>query len=393
MTWPGKGKVAVVGIGFSPIQRNTDAPLGVFAKIAVENAVADAGLKIDDVDGLATYAEPPFIGARRVDGEDMVTAEFVLDSLPFKEVRWYADLREGMVISAVQAAVFALLAGACRYAVVWRAMAQPRGPYGRLEQAEVGGEAQFQATFGCISPIQWHAMAYRRYLQLYGASREEMATLVVNSRRNATRNPNAYFRTPLTREEYLNARMISDPLCLLDCDVPVQACAALVLTRADRARDLRNPPAYIAAVRQTAYRRQNLLHYTLHDYYEAGRSLADRLWSDAGLGPKDMAAAELYDGFSPTVWYWLEAAGFCGRGEAHAFIQGGRIEVGGELPVNTHGGSLSQGRLHGIGHIAEAVLQVMGRAGDRQVRDAGAVCAFVGSPMLRGGAIVVTREP
>lgn len=393
MSWPYRGKVAIVGVGFSPIQRHTGIPLGVFAKTAIENAVSDSGLRMEDIDGLATYAEPPFIGARRIDGEDMVSVEFVLNNLPFKEVRWYADLEEGMIISAVQAAVYALISGACRYAVVWRAMAHPKGPYGRLEQTEVSGDAQFQAPFGCISPIQWHALAYQRYLQLYGASREAMATLVVNSRRNATLNPNAYFRTPLTREDYLNARMISDPLCLLDCDVPVQACVATVLTTAERARDLKNPPAYVAAIGQTTYRRQNLLHYTLHDYCEAGQAVASRLWSDAGLGPRDMAAAELYDGFSPTVWYWLEAAGFCGRGEAHAFIQGGRIEIGGELPVNTHGGSLSQGRLHGIGHIAEAALQVSGRAGERQVPNAGAVCVFIGSPMLRGGGMVLTRDP
>ena len=123
-----------------------------------------------------------------------------------------------------------------------------------------------------------------------------------------------------------------------------------------------------------------------------GKPLADQLWRDSGLGPADMAAAQTYDGFAPSTWYWLEAAGFCGRGEAHAFIQDGRIALDGALPVNTFGGSLSQGRLHGMGHIAEAVLQLSGRAGERQLGDPGAIAVFDGSPMLRGSGMVLTRD-
>ena len=123
-----------------------------------------------------------------------------------------------------------------------------------------------------------------------------------------------------------------------------------------------------------------------------GASLAQKLWSSSGLGPQDMDAAELYDGFSPSTLYWLEAAGFCQRGEAYAFIQDGRIALEGELPVNTFGGSLSEGRLHGMGHIAEAVFQVTGRAEQRQIPGAAAVCAIDGSPMLRGSGLVLTKE-
>ena len=126
------------------------------------------------------------------------------------------------------------------------------------------------------------------------------------------------------------------------------------------------------------------MHYSVDDYIECGQSLATKLWASSGLGPQDMDAAELYDGFSPSTIYWLEAAGFCGRGEAYQFIQDGRIALEGELPVNTFGGSLSEGRLHGMGHIAEAVFQVTGRAEKRQIPGAAAVCAIDGSPMLRG---------
>ena len=250
------------------------------------------------------------------------------------------------------------------------------------------------APYGCTSIFQWHAMAWQRYMHKYGATREHLATFVVNSRRNANLNPRAFFyTTPMTRDDYLSARWIAEPLCLFDCDIPVEGCVALVLTTAERARDLRNPPAYVAGYGQNTSRRRTLFHYALDDYLACGASLANKLWASSGLGPQDMAAAQLYDGFSPSTLYWLEAAGFCPPGTAYAFIQDGRIALEGELPLNTFGGSLSEGRLHGMGHIAEAVFQVTGRAEKRQIPDAAAVCAIDGSPMLRGSGLVVTKEP
>ncbi|MBE3603979.1 hypothetical protein IMX07_10125 [bacterium] len=242
--------------------------------------------------------------------------------------------------------------------------------------------------------VQTHAFAWRRYMYRYGATREALATLALNSRRNANLNPRAFFySTPMSRDDYFNARMIAEPLCLFDCDVPVDGCVALIVTTADRARDLRNQPAYIAGYGQNTARRRALLYYTLDDYMACGGSLAQKLWSSAGLGPRDMDAAQLYDGFNPSTLYWLEAAGFCGEGEGADFVAGGRIALEGELPINTFGGSLSEGRMHGMGHIAEAVRQVTDRAERRQIAGASAVCAIDGSPMLRGSGIVVTRDP
>jgi acetyl-CoA acetyltransferase len=237
-------------------------------------------------------------------------------------------------------------------------------------------------------------MAWQRYMHLYGATREHLGTFVTNSRRNANLNPRAYFyTTPMSSGDYLSARKIAEPLCLFDCDIPVEGCVALVLTTAERARDLRNSPAYVAGYGQNTSSRRTLFHYSQDDYMECGGSLAKKLWASSGLGPQDMSAAQLYDGFSPSTIYWLEAAGFCPQGEAYAFIQDGRIALEGELPVNTFGGSLSEGRLHGMGHIAEAVLQVTNRADKRLVPNAHASCAIDGSPMLRGSGLVVTKEP
>ena len=393
MTWQNKGKVAVAGIGFSPIDRRAANPLGVYALTAAEAAAADCGLAFCDIDGLATYPAAPFAGAANRDGDDVINVGFFLSDPRLSKVAWYSQAGEGLVVTAMRDAVNALLAGACTYALVWRAMFASSGTYGQATMSEAAGDLQFTAPYGCVSPIQWHAIAYRHYLETHGVGREGLAPLALSSRRNANRNPHAIFagRT-LDKDEYLAARMISDPLCLFDCDIPVTACVAMVLTTADRARDLRHPPAYVAAIGQQTTNRANPVSYVLHDYIEAGRPMADRLWSDAGHGASEMAAAQLYDGFAPSALYWLEAAGFCGRGEAMGYIQNGRIALRGEMPVNTFGGSLSQGRLHGMGHVAEAVLQISGRAGERQIGPADAVAVFDGSPMLRSSGLILTRD-
>lgn len=393
MTWEHSGKIAIAGIGFSPIERRTRTPLGSFALTAAQNAVEDCGLTLSDIDGLATYPQAPFLNAVNRNGEDVITVKFFLGQPRLRKVTWYSQAGEGLIVTAVRDAVDALIAGACKYALIWRAMYVPPDAYGETTMKTAVGDGQFTAPYGCVSPIQWHAFVYRRYMETFGATRDAMAALVLNSRNNANHNEHAIFADrALTREEYMSARMIADPLCLFDCDIPVTACVAAVITTAKRARDLRRPPAYVAAVGQQTANSGELIYYTLHDYIRTGRPLADRLWDDSGYGPGEMAAAELYDGFAPSTLYWLEAAGFCKRGEAHAFIQDGRIALDGELPVNTFGGSLSQGRLHGMGHIAEAVLQITGRAGSRQLTEPGAIVVFDGSPMLTGGGMILTRD-
>ena len=393
--WQGKGKTAIVGVGYSELSRRPQKPLGSLTLDACRAALNDAGVQAEQIDGLATYPEAPFHGAGTIDGENIVSVEYIINHLPLApDIRWYAQIETGMIASPIIEGVNALLAAACDYVLVWRALHNPRGRYGAWSGNKAAGDAQFMAPYGCTSIFQWHAMAWQRYMHRYGATREHLATFVTNSRRNANLNPRAYFyTTPMTRKDYFSARWIAEPVCLFDCDIPVEGCVAIILTTAKRAHDLRNPPAYIAGYGQNTSRRRALFHYSLDNYMESGHSLASKLWASSGLGPQDMSAAELYDGFSPSTLYWLEAAGFCPEGEAYAFIQDGRIALEGELPVNTFGGSLSEGRLHGMGHIAEAVMQVTDRANERQVPNAAAVCAIDGSPMLRGSGLVVTRDP
>lgn len=392
--WSNRGQVAISGVGFSEVGRSAKRPLGLLARTAIEAAVADCGLTLADIDGIATYPDPPFAGAPRIDGGSMVSAAYVISNILPGPINWFTEVASGFIPGAFEEATNALLAGACQYAVVWRAVHRPAGTYGRVESKGVGGDAQFAGPFGVASPIQWHALTLRRYTERYGDPSMALGTQAVIQRDNAQANEFAYFNDkPITMDDYLASRVVVDPLRLLDCDIPVQACTAVVLTTADRARDLNTRPAYVAGFGQNPIRRPDLVHYTQHDYYESGRALADILWRHSGIGPSEVSVAELYDGFSPSLLYWLEAAGFCPAGEGAAFILDGHTRRDGDLPVNTHGGSLSQGRLHGMGHIAEAALQVSGRADGRQVADCAVACMFEGSPMQRGSGLVLTREP
>lgn len=216
--WTGRGKTAVVGVGYSELTRHSAKPLGLLALDACQAALADAGVNPEHVDGLTTYPDAPFLGAGSRDGEDIVSVAYIINHLPVaQDIRWYAQIETGMIASPVIEAVHALLVGACHYVLVWRALHNPRGRYGAWSSARAANEAQFMAPYGCSSIFQWHAMAWQRYMHRYGATREHLATFVVNSRRNANLNPRAFFyTTPMTREDYLSARWIAEPLCLFD---------------------------------------------------------------------------------------------------------------------------------------------------------------------------------
>jgi acetyl-CoA acetyltransferase len=390
-----RGKTAIVGIGYSKLERRSTRLLGAIAKEAALAAIADAGLTVADIDGLSTVPTLPSyantgLGSR--EGVDVLSVPGMIDLLGIAEqITWYSH-GYALVTNSLVDAVNALAAGACTHALIWRAVHVPSGRYSSVTSRRVSGNAQFQVPFGYTSPVSWHAATAQRYMALYGATREHMATFIVDNRRKTNLNPKAYFfDTPLTKEEYLNARMISDPLTIYDCDIPVDGCAAVVLTTADRAQDLRQPPAYVTAYAQTSI--PSRAGYTDPEIlWEGGEHLARKLWQAARLGPKDVDAAMLYDGFSIFVWYWLEAMGFCKRGEAFRFIEDGRTELGGELPLNTSGCSLGEGRTHGISHIVEAALQVMGRADARQVPAVEHTVATVSAGNFLSAGLVLSRS-
>jgi acetyl-CoA acetyltransferase len=397
-----KNAVAIVGVGHSLIGRRVDRPLGLLAMDAARRALADAGLAIEDIDGVATF--PMYPGGNEIprDGQTHVGVRWMVNSLGLRNVKWWAETQGGNISTAIEQAAMALAHRRCQYALVWRALHMPRqGSYQPSYEgtAHVGGDLAFSLPYGLSGAPMGFALTYMRYMKLYGARREHMAAVAIASRNGANRNPHAYFRhTPLTFDDYMGARIIADPLTLFDCDIPVDGAGAIVIARADRAADLPNQPAYITGLGQAGFTggRAPISIGTLGaDLFDECRytaeSIGRSLWETSGLRPSDIDAAMLYDGFSPDVYFWLEGLGFCKEGEAYEFVQDGRIEIGGSFPVNTFGGNLSEGRLHGIGHWIEATLQIQGRAADRQIAKAENIAVATGM-LNHGSGAILSRE-
>lgn len=366
-SFPLKNKTAIVGVGYTPMLRHTDKRLTFVAAEAALNAIKDAGLTPDDIDGYFGSPGAPNRSAVHIDGVDEISANLAVDYLQLNNMAWAADVR-GLPTTSVSTAAQALAAGVCKYALVLRAMYNPSGTgvrYSEIRLSRVQGFEQFTIPYGQGGAGGRHSLWIQRYMHDYGATREEMYTLLKTQRENALRNPCAYWygKNELGIEDYMNARQVYEPMCLFDIDIPVTGAGAFVMTTAERARDLPNKPAYVTAFSST-------------------RQPFDRIWELSDRTPQDQKMAMLYDGYSHFVYFWMEAMGFCGKGEAHTFIQDGRIAQGGQLPINTHGGSIGEGRLHGFGHIREAAIQIMGRAGDRQVDgvDSCVVAIGVGLP-------------
>ena len=392
--WENRCKIAVSGVGYSKVSRSADVPLAAHALEAVKGAVADSGLRMEDIDGLSTYPELPATGHAEVDGISVVSVNCMMAMLKLPHLTWHMQVGSNNIGGAFQTAANALLAGMCKYAVVWRAMHNPRGTYQNLPGAQATGPLQFTAPYGFGGPGQHMAVAYARYLEKNNQSRDKMVTLALTQRRHTQHNPHAFFHgTPLSREDYFNSRMVAHPFCLFDCDIPVQGAVAVVLTTADRARDLKPRPAYLASYGQRLHFEVAGRIGSLANYMEGGASSAKLTWERSGFTPKDVDVAQIYDGFSASVLYGMEPYGCYKEGEALDFIQGGRPELDGELPMNTFGGSLGTGRIHGLWHIIEGALQASGRAGSRQVKDVNVSFVGASAPIVTGTTFIFTREP
>jgi acetyl-CoA acetyltransferase len=392
-----RSRVAIAGYAQSPIVRHADRPLGAIAVDVARAAIVDAGLTVAEVDGFTTGALLPTAGDHAsVDGESIVTANWLAQALGVNP-RFCAGFQGyGQIPGSVSLAVNAVASGAADVVLLHRALHNPpRGRYHANAMTEAKGFAQWTAPQGYWGPLSMIAFPYNEYLQRYGASRAAMADVVVEARSNGARIPWSYWHDrPLTRDDYLSARMISDPVCMYDCDIPVDGVAAFVFTTAERARDLRHPPVYVAGYAVGHPVRHRLpSHWPLDDIMEIASETCARLWSHAGLSASDVDVPQLYDGFSPFVWFWMEALGFCPVGEAHRFVADGGISVArGGLPVLSGGGALGNGRMHGVPQMLECYLQLSGRAGDRQLPSAEVGIACHSSPHW-GGAVAYTAAP
>ncbi|MQA80494.1 MAG: thiolase family protein [Streptosporangiales bacterium] len=359
-----RDRTAIVGIGetdFGAMYRTRDPDLTPYdhGGEAFARALEDSGLRADEIDGLICARIPSY--AR------------MADVLGLKHPR-VVNVFEGtgrMSGLALQTAVMAIATGqaevvACVY-----------GNDGRSAGARYGGSvvdltgsintAVYDSMHGMTSPGAYVAMMYRRYQYLYGAPDDALAPLAINNRRNGALNPNAVMRKAITYDEYLAARWITEPLRLFDYCLINDGGVALIITTAERARDLRKPPVYVSA---TATAGDLTNFYTSQDFFfDAASDVATRLYRAAGIERVDVDVLQVYDNFTPTILFSLEGMGFADRGEAWQYVRDGRIELGGALPVNTGGGHTAESYMQGWALHAEAVRQVRGEAGARQVKD------------------------
>ena len=391
------GRVAIAGYAQSPIARHAGKSLGVVAVETARAAIADAGLTVADVDGFTTGSLLPSAGGHAaVDGVSIVSANWLAEALGVNPRFASGFQGYGQIPGSVSLAVNAIASGAADVVVLHRALHNPpRGRYHANPMTQAEGFLQWVAPQGFWGPMSMIALPTTEYFERYGATRDALADVVVEARANGARIPWSYWHDrPLTRDEYLGARMISDPICMYDCDIPVDGVAAFVFTTAERARDLPNEPVYVAGFAQGHPVRHRLpSHWPLDDIMEVAAETCVRLWSHSGLSIADVDVPQLYDGFSPLVWFWMEALGICPRGEAHRFVSDGGISVErGGIPALSGGGALGNGRMHGVPQMLECYLQLARRAGDRQLPKADVGLACHSSPHF-GGAVVYTAEP
>ena len=402
---PLERRAVISGIGQSQIGRRlgrSDLDLTVEAALA---AMADAGLQRDDIDGLSTYpgmgaGTPGFGGPPTPDVQDAMGLS----------LNWHDGGGEGPgQMRALIAACLAVGAGLARHVLVYRTVTEStaQGAGGRQGIGGSGGGGggvprfsgflQWSLPFGAVSAANWIALVAQRRMHEFSLTREQLGQIALNGRRNAALNPTAIYTDPLDLATYLGARMISTPLCLFDCDAPCDGSTAFVVSHRDYAPDTPHPACHVNAV-GTALRGRPSWDQFDDVTTMAARDAAASMWERTDLRPSDVDVAQLYDGFSILAMVWLEALGFCGRGESGAFVEDGTaIGRTGVLPLNTAGGQLSGGRLHGFGLIHEACVQLRGEGGARQVLRRGDALPEVAAVSNGGGPIagtlLLTRGP
>lgn len=353
---------AIVGVGYTELTKSSGRSVLDLAAQACRNAIGDSGLVLGDIDGVGSFM---VLG-------DSVPSEAVATALALPQTRYVMDFQQGGQSPAwvVANAAMAVSQGYAENVVVFRAL-NGRSGVRVGSSAFQGGAGQFRYPIGYDTYMQYIAMWARRYLVETGQGPDDLGAIPVAQRWYAERNERAIQRKPLDRKSYLASPKVVDPFRVADCTSEVDGACAVVVTSLERARDLRHRPAIVASAAYRAGARPGLDigDHLLYDDYTRNFTglLRDELYGRAGIGAEDVQLAEIYDCFSSTVVFGLEGLGFCGRGEAIELVSSGATAIDGRLPVNTNGGLLAEGYLHGMNTLAEAVLQVQGRGGKRQV--------------------------
>lgn len=395
-----KDETAIVGVGATQYYKRGQSlpqtPLEMAGK-AMLAALDDAGLTVDDVDGLALYS----FG---LGGDTSLFAQVM--GIP--EVRFTAMLTGGGggAAGSVGLAAAAIHSGMATTVVSLMTLQQavsrfgtsyaPRGKPGAQYSAPPSPEKDFASPSGLMGPGQMFAVLAMRHMHLYGTRREHFAEVAISQRENAIRRETSLMKVPLTLDDYFNARLIAEPLCLYDFCLECDGAVAVVTTSLDRAQDLRQPPVKVTASAHGGHGRwgQAITWMNMPDEYfvsSGHRPVAQRLWAMAGLTAADVDVALLYDHFSPMVIMQLEDYGFCPIGEGGRFVADGNIRYGtGSIPVNTHGGNLSEAYIIGMTHVKEAVEQLRGTAVN-QVADASVALVTGGPASIPTSSLLLTR--
>jgi acetyl-CoA acetyltransferase len=357
------GKASIAGVAETTYSRGSERSALRLQLEASLAAIADAGLTPKDVDGIIP------IGITGAPAEEYI-ASFGLPDLRFSAIVPHGGASP---VGALQCAAAAVAAGIATTVLV---------PSGRnVSSGAKAGQrihtmpqfryvTEFERAIGNIAPVQLYAPMARRHMELYGTRSEQFAEIAVTVREHALLNDNAIMTKPITVEDHQASRMISDPFRLLDCSLESDGGAAFVVTSAERARDLAKPPVDLLGIAMghpdspsSITQRPDLTHVGI-------AKAAPIAWGMAGVGHDDIDVAEIYDCFTWVLLCQLEDMGFCAKGEGGAFVEGGRLRLGGPLPTNTHGGLLSQAHMLGMNHVVELVRQLRGQAGRAQVEDA-----------------------
>ena len=356
-----RGRYAIVGIGDTKVGRRSEKSGTALGLEAAAAAIRDAGLDKHQIDGVITHQarnNPQPNCSAFLAGRLGITPAFIND----------ISLGGSAAVSMVLNAVSAMEAGLCSTVLCTSAGGeQPVGRDGRKHGHLASGWEDFMFPFGAVGAPIDYALGARRHMHEYGTTSRQFGAIAVACRRHASLNPNAQMRTPITIEDHQNSRMIADPFRLLDCSLVSVGEGAVIVTGAERAKDFPHPPAYVLGMGYSC--RFGSIAYADNLTTVAGKEASAQAFQMAGVTPKDVDVVELYDCFTYTVLVTLEDYGFCKKGEGGGFVENGRIELGGELPVNTHGGLLSQAHVGGILHVTEAVTQLRQGAGERQVKD------------------------
>jgi acetyl-CoA acetyltransferase len=377
-------RAIISGIGISRIGRRTGIPALELTLESCRKAVGDAGLSLSDIDGVASLGDTAPSDAAKALGID---ARY-----------WGGGFDTGGLLSPVMSACLAVGEGRARHVLVYRTVQMIGGSM--LDSGGGGGEGlahlarvmvdvdQLLAAHA-YSAVNWLALTCRRHMEIYGTTKEQLGWLAISSRSKARLNPDAVYREPMSMDDYLAARPISSPLGLFDCDVPVDGSIAVVVSLDAHADGCPSQPIRVESI-GGADAGGGWFHRP--DYPNmASVEAAKQMWGRSALKASDIDLAELYDGFTFLTFAWLEALGICGPGESGPFIEGGkRIDLDGDLPLNTYGGQLSAGRMHGYWVLHEACLQLRGAAGERQApkRPEVAVVSNGGGPIA--GCMLLT---